>query len=102
MCETSSLPLSSAEAGVSDRATFELADAAAPLPFEDGSFDALLCIDAINHLATVIAARVLRQLWRPAVDDTLRPLADWCAAFDRNRQILGHPPRQNMTARPHR
>ena len=40
-----------AEAGLADRATFQAADAAGPLTFEDGSFDALLCIDAINHLA---------------------------------------------------
>lgn len=40
-----------AEEGLADRAMFQPADAAAPLPFADGSFDALLCIDAINHLA---------------------------------------------------
>src|SRR5262249_44216289 len=39
------------EAGLGGQATFETADAAATLPFQDGSFDALLCIDAINHLA---------------------------------------------------
>ncbi len=36
---------------------FECADASRPLSFQDGSFDALLCIDAINHLpdrATVL------------------------------------------------
>jgi SAM-dependent methyltransferase len=31
-------------------ATFEQFDAAKRLPFNDGSFDALICIDAINHL----------------------------------------------------
>ncbi len=29
---------------------FEQADAARPLPFEDATFDAVLCIDAVNHL----------------------------------------------------
>lgn len=29
---------------------FEHADAARPLPFADGSFDAVVCMDAINHL----------------------------------------------------
>jgi SAM-dependent methyltransferase len=41
------------------------ADASEPLPFEDGTFDALICIDAINHLpvrAGILGdwARVLR------------------------------------------
>jgi SAM-dependent methyltransferase len=36
--------------GLLDRATFEICDASGPLPFADGSFDAVTCIDAINHL----------------------------------------------------
>lgn len=36
--------------GLADRARFELVDAAGPLPFPPGSFDAVLCIDAIQHL----------------------------------------------------
>jgi SAM-dependent methyltransferase len=39
-----------AEQGLSDRTRFVRADAREPLPFEDGSFDALLCIDSINHM----------------------------------------------------
>lgn len=31
-------------------ASFQVADATAPLPFPDGSFDALFCNDSINHL----------------------------------------------------
>jgi len=38
------------EAGPETRASFLQADASETLPFEDGSFDAILCIDAINHL----------------------------------------------------
>src|SRR5688572_1675843 len=38
------------QGGLASRSTFELHDAANPLPFEDKSFDALICIDAINHL----------------------------------------------------
>ncbi len=38
------------EAGLGGRASFVQADASQPLPFEDGSFDAILCIDAMNHL----------------------------------------------------
>ncbi len=36
--------------GVSDRATFRQADANESLPFDDSAFDAVICIDAINHL----------------------------------------------------
>src|SRR5207302_7159637 len=63
-----------AEAGLADRAMSQSADAAAPLPFGDGSFDALLCIDAINHLANrraVLAdwARLLRPGGRAGFTD---------------------------------
>lgn len=36
--------------GVPDRVSFEAADAAQPLPFDSASFDAVICIDAVNHL----------------------------------------------------
>lgn len=36
--------------GLGDRAEFVHGDAREPLPFQDGSFDALLCIDSINHM----------------------------------------------------
>ena len=36
--------------GLRARATFDQVDAAQRLPFDDASFDALICIDAINHL----------------------------------------------------
>ncbi|MGN6673893.1 MAG: aminoglycoside phosphotransferase family protein [Thermomicrobiales bacterium] len=39
--------------------------------------------------ATVIAAGMVRQLWRPApAQHGLRPLDSWCAAYDRNRDAL--------------
>ena len=38
------------ERGLDARASFRQADAAARLPFDDASFDAILCVDAINHL----------------------------------------------------
>lgn len=44
------LPASSRKGPVSARARFEVADAARPLPYAAGSFDAVICIDAINHL----------------------------------------------------
>lgn len=38
------------ERGFGSRAAFRVHDASKPLPFDDASFDALICIDAINHL----------------------------------------------------
>jgi len=38
------------DAGLADRATFQVVDASRSLPFEDHAFDAVICIDAINHL----------------------------------------------------
>lgn len=51
--------------GLGDRAAFRVADCTARLPLEDGAVDAVLCIDAINHLPDRSAtlrewARVLR------------------------------------------
>ncbi|HEX8336260.1 MAG TPA: class I SAM-dependent methyltransferase [Pyrinomonadaceae bacterium] len=43
------------------RVSFQVADANAPLPFEDEAFDALVCIDAMNHFPD--RAGVLRE-WR--------------------------------------
>jgi len=39
-----------AKRGLSRLAEFRCVDAQPPLPFADGSFDAIICIDAINHL----------------------------------------------------
>jgi SAM-dependent methyltransferase len=36
--------------GLADRSTFAVVDCSGRLPFEDGAFDAVLCIDAISHL----------------------------------------------------
>jgi SAM-dependent methyltransferase len=38
------------EVGLESRARFVEADASQPLPFADAAFDAIICIDAINHL----------------------------------------------------
>jgi ubiquinone/menaquinone biosynthesis C-methylase UbiE len=51
-----------AQAGLTAQATFEQHDATRPLPFPDASFDAVVCIDAINHLPDRPA--VLREWWR--------------------------------------
>ena len=39
-----------AQRNLSQRAKFQVADACAALPFPDSTFDAITCIDAINHL----------------------------------------------------
>ncbi len=48
-------------AGLADRVVFRAADATARLPFADASFDAIVCIDAMNHLPN--RGDVLRE-WR--------------------------------------
>jgi SAM-dependent methyltransferase len=53
------------------QARFVVADASRQLPFDDGAFDALVCIDAINHL-----------------DRRERVLADWRRLVRPGGQIL--------------
>jgi ubiquinone/menaquinone biosynthesis C-methylase UbiE len=48
--------------GMSDQAEFQQGDAARPLPFGDASFDAITCIDAINHIYNRLD--VLREWYR--------------------------------------
>ena len=48
-------------AGQSDRVRFQVASADDQLPFDDGAFDALLCIDSMNHFPDRLA--VLKE-WR--------------------------------------
>lgn len=60
--------------GLSALASFEVIDAQKPLPFEDDSFDAVVCIDAINHFAdrTLVFnewARVLKPAGRVLFTD---------------------------------
>ncbi len=57
------------ERGLSSRVRFECTDAARPLQYPDGSFDALICIDALAHLPDRRAtfsewARVLKPAGR--------------------------------------
>jgi SAM-dependent methyltransferase len=56
------------EKGDGDRVDFRAADATARLPFDDNSFDALICIDSANHFPDRLA--VLREWHR-----VLRPNA---------------------------
>lgn len=65
-----------AQRSLSERAEFRVADATAPLLFPDASFDAIICIDAINHLPDrpcVIAdwARMLKPAGRLLFTDPI-------------------------------
>jgi SAM-dependent methyltransferase len=44
-----------AQSVAADRVTFLVADANGTLPFEDGTFDGLLCIDSMNHFPDRLA-----------------------------------------------
>lgn len=48
--------------GLAERVRFVCADGRKRLPFEDGSFDAVICVDAINHLYE--RAEILRDWHR--------------------------------------
>ncbi|MGO1076358.1 class I SAM-dependent methyltransferase [Inquilinus sp. CA228] len=55
-----------ARSGQVDRARFAVADANARLPFDDDSFDGIVCIDALNHLPDRVAIfREWRRVLRP-------------------------------------
>jgi SAM-dependent methyltransferase len=62
------------KANLGDRVAFQVADANARLPFEDGAFDALVCIDSMNHFADRLSVfrewhRVLRPGGRAVFTD---------------------------------
>ena len=57
--------------GLSERAWFDRVDAGQPLPFQAGSFDALICIDAVNHLP-----------------DRVHVLADWARVLKPGGRLL--------------
>jgi SAM-dependent methyltransferase len=61
----------SANAGLEERVTFVCADAEHRLPFESESFDAVLCVDAINHLP-----------------DRLRVLTEWARLLRPGGRLL--------------
>jgi SAM-dependent methyltransferase len=60
-----------AQRGLAERAEFRSTDASGPLPFPDASFDAITCIDAINHFPD-----------RPGV------IAEWARLLKRDGRLL--------------
>lgn len=60
-----------AESSGGQRVSFRVADANAPLPFEDNSFDALLCIDSMNHFP-----------------DRLNVFKEWCRVLRPGRRAV--------------
>ncbi len=62
------------KADLTSRAQFKLSDANTRLPFEDNSFDAIVCIDSMNHLPNRLDVlkewhRVLKPGYRAAFTD---------------------------------
>jgi SAM-dependent methyltransferase len=60
-----------AQRGLEERAEFRSIDATRPLPFSDASFDAITCIDAINHFS-----------------DRPRVIAEWARLLKRGGRLL--------------
>jgi SAM-dependent methyltransferase len=60
-----------AESSGGQRLTFQVADATARLPFDDHTFDALLCIDSMNHFP-----------------DRLSVFKDWCRVLRPGRRAV--------------
>jgi SAM-dependent methyltransferase len=53
-------------AGAADRVQFRVADATAPLPFADDTFDGLICMDSMNHFPDRLAVfREWRRVLKP-------------------------------------
>ena len=80
------------EGGLAERASFVLHDAQKPLPFADASFDAVVCIDSMNHLFDREA--VFRE-WSRVLNDDGRFLftdaAIVCAPLRREEMVLRSP-----------
>jgi SAM-dependent methyltransferase len=55
-----------AGAGLGDRVRFQSGDATARLPFDDHSFDAVICMDSMNHLPNrLVVLREWQRVLRP-------------------------------------
>ena len=60
-----------AQRGLAPRVQFQVTDATGVLPFSDASFDAIICIDAVNHLP-----------------DRLQVIADWARLLKPDGRLL--------------
>ena len=83
------------EAGLATSVRFVQADASQPLPFADGSYEAILCLDALNHLpgrAGVFAdwARLLTPGGRMLVTDPVTITGLVAADEIRIRSSIGY------------
>jgi SAM-dependent methyltransferase len=81
---------SARQGGLADRARFISGDAREPLPFGNGSFDAVLCIDSINHMYE--RRQVFEECHR-----VLRP--GGCALFTDPLTVTGMLRREEMVIR---
>jgi SAM-dependent methyltransferase len=92
------------DAGLEERVTFACVDAGRRLPFESESFDAVLCVDAINHLPDrggVLTewARLLRPGGRVLFTDPVVPTGPLSSEEIAIRASIGYflflPPGEN-------
>jgi ubiquinone/menaquinone biosynthesis C-methylase UbiE len=76
------------DAGLADRVTFEVADAA-ELPYSDSSFDAVLAIESIVHMPDRPAVfRQIARVLRPGGRLVLTDCVEKVAPTDRQREIV--------------
>jgi SAM-dependent methyltransferase len=82
------------EQNLSSRVSFQIVDAAQPLPFSDQSFDAILCNDSINHIPGRLKVfqdwhRVLRPGGRVLVTDPILVTGQLTGEEMRARSSIG-------------
>ena len=80
------------ESGLEERASFVFHDAQEPLPFADASFDAVVCIDSMNHLFD--RGAVFREWSRVLNDDGTFLFTDAvivCAPLRREEMVRRSP-----------
>jgi len=80
------------ERGLAERASFMFHDAQKPLPFDDASFDAIVCIDSMNHL---FDREAVFQEWSRVLNDGGRFLFTdaviVCAPLRREEMVCRSP-----------
>jgi SAM-dependent methyltransferase len=83
------------EQQLSSRVSFQIVDAAQPLPFPDQSFDAIFCNDSINHIPNRLQVlrewhRVLRPGGRVLVTDPIVVTGQLTGEEMRARSSIGY------------